>query len=485
MNNFRKHRSTAFTMIFIIVFTILLDFYVNLLKFRDQESFSKTMLSRIETSNLQLNVFSQGIFAKHEKVLVASTNPPPRNKNLNSSIIFASSRNSNQIKVFLWKNKELKLTSRHKLNAHHNESKLLDSVDASSYFIFDLLVINERLYVSSVLKHLEDKKCDEIRIITIDIDAERERLYNEREFWKYPGCIKWKDEVEPSGNLSLRLTSNNKAIFMSVGLEQVMPYTNIYPSDGLLDLPSSFKLSLLRYPIFGSLLKIPFLNRDSSEFEVVAKGLRSPQGLIFESRDDSSEIFWISDHGPRGGDELNRLILKDFSTDFGWPNVSFGTYYMDLEKDLSTVLPVKFGTHEGYAAPVFFWTPSIAPSQILSIPDAFPDISNQWEGGDLLLATLKDESIHKLIIDDRGFVLSDERIFLGERIRDMDWLSGSVILGTDTGKIVIVTPKPLLKHSGPFPSFVIPPTMQEVTIKSYIELRFKPLFVKIKSILGN
>jgi hypothetical protein len=109
MNNFRKHRSTAFTMIFIIVFTILLDFYVTLSKFRDQESFSKTMLSRIETSNLQLNVFSQGIFAKHEKVLVASTNPTPRNKNLNSSIIFASSRNSNQIKVFLWKNKELNL----------------------------------------------------------------------------------------------------------------------------------------------------------------------------------------------------------------------------------------------------------------------------------------------------------------------------------------------------------------------------------------
>lgn len=111
MNNFRKHRSAVFTMIFIIVFTILLDFYANLLKFREQVSISDSVLRTIETNDLELNIYSQGVFAKTEKVLVAATS-----KELTSPLIFVSSRNSKQIKVFRWKNQTMIHSSDYELS---------------------------------------------------------------------------------------------------------------------------------------------------------------------------------------------------------------------------------------------------------------------------------------------------------------------------------------------------------------------------------
>jgi hypothetical protein len=451
---------------------------VNLLKYREQIAISGRMLRTIETNNLNLNVYSQGIFAKNERVLVASTS-----QELKSSYIFASARKSKQIKVFRWKAQAFKLVSSYELSDGNLEAKQLSSDVDSNYFIFDLITINERLYVSTVFTRGGDKWCDEIKIISVDIDLNRGLLKDERNFWKYPGCIKWRDNTEPSGNLSLRLAANNKALFMTVGLEPVDPYSNVYPNDALLDLPSSFYALKREHPIFGSILRIPFLKNGTSKSDFVATGLRSPQGFVIQPNSNGAELFFISDHGPRGGDELNRLIVGKRTEDFGWPNVSLGTYYLDSESNLAAALPVKFGTHEGYRAPIFFWTPSIAPSQLLIIPDEFSGISNQWRSGDLLLATLKDESIHKLTFDDQGFLLSDERVFIGERVRDMDWQFDSIILGTDSGKIVMISAKGLKKHTGSFPPFAQDSDIQEVTMISYVKTRFRFFVEMFKSIV--
>jgi hypothetical protein len=175
---------------------------VNLLKYREQIAISGRMLRTIETNNLNLNVYSQGIFAKNERVLVASTS-----QELKSSYIFASARKSKQIKVFRWKAQAFKLVSSYELSDGNLEAKQLSSDVDSNYFIFDLITINERLYVSTVFTRGGDKWCDEIKIISVDIDLNRGLLKDERNFWKYPGCIKWRDNTEPSGNLSLRLAA--------------------------------------------------------------------------------------------------------------------------------------------------------------------------------------------------------------------------------------------------------------------------------------
>lgn len=323
MTKIRKFKSIASAMTFIIAFTILLDFSVSLLKFREQNSMSGNTFRTIETNSLQFSIYSQGIFTKNEKVLVASTSP----EDSKHPLIFASSRKSSQIKVFRWKNEELKLATTYELNNGHTKSKKLGSYIDSNNYIFDLIVINKRLYFSKVITREGDEQCDEITIGSVRIDLKRNLLFAERNVWNYPGCIKWKDGVEPSGNLSLRLTTNYKSLFMTVGLEPVSIYSNIYPSDAFIDLPSSFDLFKREHPIFGSVLRIPILKSETSQIDIVANGLRSPQGFVFQRDIDGVEGFFISDHGPRGGDELNRLVIGKRAEDFGWPNVSLGAYY--------------------------------------------------------------------------------------------------------------------------------------------------------------
>jgi hypothetical protein len=95
---------------------------VNLLKFREQVSISDSVFRTIETNDLELNIYSQGIFAKNDKVLVAATS-----KELTSPLVFVSSRNSKQIKVFRWKNQAIRHASDYELSDDFVESKLLGS----------------------------------------------------------------------------------------------------------------------------------------------------------------------------------------------------------------------------------------------------------------------------------------------------------------------------------------------------------------------
>src|SRR5690606_36143508 len=80
-------------------------------------------------------------------------------------------------------------------------------------------------------------------------------------------------------------------------------------------------------------------------------GHRNPQGLYI----DPSGTVWSTEHGPRGGDELNRLVRGG---NYGWPIVTYGVNYG------ATAWPMnpRQGTHEGYDRPVYAWVPSIAVS---------------------------------------------------------------------------------------------------------------------------
>lgn len=86
--------------------------------------------------------------------------------------------------------------------------------------------------------------------------------------------------------------------------------------------------------------------------EVFASGLRSPSGGLLYDR-QSNEL-WLTEHGPRGGDEIN-LIKRN--KNYGWPIVSYGTIY---ERDgIGNYYGNKFNSHEGYEKPVMTFLPSI------------------------------------------------------------------------------------------------------------------------------
>lgn len=162
--------------------------------------------------------------------------------------------------------------------------------------------------------------------------------------------------------------------------------------------------------------------------EIWSKGHRNIQGAVF---DPVTEALWVHEHGPRGGDELNR---PEPGGNFGWPVVSLGVNYSGT--------PVGDGEQqaEGMIDPVHHWTPSIAPSGLATYQgDMFPE----WQG-DFLVGALAFELVTRLERDDEGNIVSEERLFEGEfgRIRDVAVADdGAVWLVTDEsdGRLIRLT----------------------------------------------
>ena len=162
----------------------------------------------------------------------------------------------------------------------------------------------------------------------------------------------------------------------------------------------------------GKLLRIDV---GTGRAEVLAVGLRNPQGLAR----DAEGVLWETEHGPRGGDELNVL---EAGGNYGWPRVSHGVRY--------TLRPVgPAGRHDGFASPVFFWTPSIGVSSVV-VNDArfFP----LW-GDDLLVGSLHGRVLLRIRRDGTE-VKSVEEIYGGLAIRDMAQMPDGRIALFDSGK---------------------------------------------------
>ena len=120
------------------------------------------------------------------------------------------------------------------------------------------------------------------------------------------------------------------------------------------DRPSAQKLnthngSIIRVARDGSIpTDNPFINKANSLPEIWSYGHRNPQGAALDSRGN----LWISEHGARGGDEIN-LIAPGLN--YGWPVISYGVHYSGR----------KIGegiAKQGMEQPEFFWDPSMAPS---------------------------------------------------------------------------------------------------------------------------
>jgi cytochrome c2 len=155
----------------------------------------------------------------------------------------------------------------------------------------------------------------------------------------------------------------------------------------------------------------------------ISTGHRNMQGVAF----DTSGALWAVEHGHRGGDELN-LIHE--GANYGWPLESLGTRYNGLP--LPQVRHV--GRHDDFAAPVYAWLPSIAPSNLILINNFSPE----WDG-DFLLASLRDASLYRLRIAG-GSVQFAERIPIGRRVRYVAELAdGRLVLWTDDFALVFLS----------------------------------------------
>ena len=131
-------------------------------------------------------------------------------------------------------------------------------------------------------------------------------------------------------------------------------------------------------------------------------GHRNPQGLDKDPRDGR---LYSTEHGPRGGDELN-LILPGHN--YGWPVITWGMNYNGT--------PITSKTHaDGMDQPILYWLPSIAACGLdFYSGDRFPGWKN-----DLLAGALKNQEVRRLRIADGG--VAEQEVILKDlgRVRDV------------------------------------------------------------------
>ena len=164
--------------------------------------------------------------------------------------------------------------------------------------------------------------------------------------------------------------------------------------------------SLLRLNADGSVpADNPFVDHAQAKPEIYAYGLRNIQGLWVDG--DTGDI-WASDHGPRGGDELNLIVAGG---NYGWPTVSLGRDYRTQEQFGDGVR-----SKEGMIDPVVDWTPSIAPSGLTRVSgEHWP----RWDG-DIIAGGLRSEQLRRVVLEG-GVAVHEEALIVGliGRIRDV------------------------------------------------------------------
>jgi glucose/arabinose dehydrogenase len=171
----------------------------------------------------------------------------------------------------------------------------------------------------------------------------------------------------------------------------------------------------------------PFVGRRDAKPEIWSYGHRNSQGAAINP---ASGKFWMHEHGPRGGDEIN---IPEKGKNYGWPVIGYGIDYNGAKIHESTHKP-------GMKQPVKYWVPSIAPSGMAFYTgDLFP----AWRG-QLFVGALVGKMLVRLEVDGER-VGKEERMLreLGERIRDVrNGPDGALWLLTDNsaGRVLRLTP---------------------------------------------
>ena len=187
---------------------------------------------------------------------------------------------------------------------------------------------------------------------------------------------------------------------------------------------------ILRINTDGSVPKDnPFVGRANARPEIYALGIRDDQGMTLHPR---TGALWVSEHGPRGGDEINAI---EKGKDYGFPAIGYGHEYTGkpIHED-KTAAP-------GMEQPVYFWTPDIAPAGIaFSTGRLVPG----WRDN-LFVCALAGKHLVRLVLE-RNRVVAEERLLtdLDTRMRDVhEGPDGALYVLTDgnEGKILRLGPK--------------------------------------------
>ena len=172
--------------------------------------------------------------------------------------------------------------------------------------------------------------------------------------------------------------------------------------------------------------KIISIDKHDKSFELVSLGHRNHQGLFYFNDKLENKFIISSEHGPKGGDEINVNNLKnDKVINFGWPIASYGINY-----DGSN--PFK-NSHEkyGFKEPLINFTPSIGISEISVVSDI--------DSNTIYASSLRAKSIY-IVKTNKGFseVMNLDRLIFDHRIRDLKYeeaLGGFLVIFENTHQL--------------------------------------------------
>ncbi len=175
----------------------------------------------------------------------------------------------------------------------------------------------------------------------------------------------------------------------------------------------------------------PFVDVSGAIKSIWTIGHRTPQGLEYDA--DTGSL-WSSEHGPRGGDEVNLLTP---GSNYGWPLTSRGVHYDGTA--IEDMLDFEFDVVE-FEQPVVDMTPSPAISSfVVYHGEKFP----HWQGN-LIVGSLKAQTLFRLSIEDNELVEQELLTDGIGRIRDLEVDSdGSILLLIENaggGKILRLRP---------------------------------------------
>lgn len=170
----------------------------------------------------------------------------------------------------------------------------------------------------------------------------------------------------------------------------------------------------------------PFVNTPGAVGSIYSYGHRNPQGVTLHP--ETGEI-WTNEHGPRGGDEVNR-IQKGLN--YGWPVISYGINYNGTK---FTDLTEK----EGMEQPDHYWVPSIGVCGMTFVSgDRYP----AWKG-DLLNGSLRFDYISRLKMENGKVVKEEKLLKKVGRLRDVKMGNDGYIYFTveDPGRVFRIVPE--------------------------------------------
>ncbi|MET0245038.1 MAG: PQQ-dependent sugar dehydrogenase [Flavitalea sp.] len=165
----------------------------------------------------------------------------------------------------------------------------------------------------------------------------------------------------------------------------------------------------------------PTFSAGGARPELYSIGHRNPQGIALHP---VTGDLWQSEHGPRGGDEINRVMA---GANYGWPTITYGIEYGG--EPIGEAIQQRSGMEQ----PVYYWDPVISPSGIMFYRG---NRVAEWQNN-LFVTSLSATHIARLVIDNNK-VTGEERLLAseGQRFRDLtQGTDGAIYAVTDGGRM--------------------------------------------------